>query len=543
MEHFKEVKSRFDSELRGHHLRELLNDTERNALLFREFDGFALDLTRQKLDKRSLEELQEIFTKVVWPKVQAMKAGKEINSTEKRSVLHFLLRETEREQVAEGLRDFFDESRATLARVLKFAKQVRSGEVVAPDGKRFTDVVSIGIGGSYLGVECVSEALALLPRKECKSEQKEDCKGEEKDLKLHFLSNVDPACAAGLAARLDLHHTLVVVVSKTFTTAETLQNARLFRSFIEAAYAGEEASAQAAKHFAAVSAAVDLAGAIGIPAERVFPLWDAIGGRYSVSSAVGCLPLALAFGACAVEEFLEGMASIDKLFFSKEKIEENPAALLGLLDAQLNFAQGHAVQALIPYAQGLSRLAAHVQQVAMESLGKKARLTPGETSLVGKFLFGEPGTNSQHSFFQLLHQGRACPVEFLAFTKCAWTLPAQNKPPYAEFLANVFAQIDALALGAANEDPHRNFEGDRPSTLLLFQGALTPKAIGSIIALYEHRVATEGFASEINPFDQFGVELGKKLAKTYVNSLAPSNPLTPPPQTCKLAVDFFNKHA
>ena len=514
MENLKTFESIYKNRLVKEHLKTLLNDMQRSQELLFENEHFLLDLTRQKIDSEIIEGFQRMYDSKVAKKSQQMLSGERINSTENREVLHCLLRDNFDNPLSPILhshKEIFECSQ----RINKFTGEVRSGKINA-FGSSFENVISIGIGGSYLGVECVYEALKMHPK----------YVNQENNLRLFFLSNVDPACYWQLVNSLDLKKTLILVISKSFTTAETLQNFLLFVEAFKRVYQNEKnlpLDQIIKSHFCAISANVEKCKENGISEERIFPMWDWVGGRFSVSSAVGGIPLSLAFSFEVFQDFLRGMHWMDQNFFREANIRKNIPALLAALDYYHNHIEKFSTKAIIPYSHGLHRLPAHIQQVEMESNGKRynTRSKANSNEDIGKFVFGEPGTNSQHSFFQLLHQGRISPVEFIGF--CNPQIPrftVNDLDCYNEFMANIFAQADALALGKDTTDLPRLFEGNRPSLVLLFREELNAFNIGVILALFEHRVTAEGFLEDINSFDQFGVELGKKLASEYRSSLS-----------------------
>jgi glucose-6-phosphate isomerase len=414
-----------------------------------------------------------------------------------------------------------------LGKIKQFALKVRNGQGLGATGKPLTTVVSIGIGGSFLGPEFVFEALRT------DAQASTAASGRT----LRFLANVDPVDVARALAGLDAESTLVVIVSKTFTTAETMLNARTVKKWLLANVPGGAAAASAIidKHMIAVSTAISKAVDFGINADNIFGFWDWVGGRYSVCSAVGVLPLSLQYGYDIVEQFLAGASNVDEHFMSAP-LEANLPVLLGLLGVWNASFMGYNSRAILPYAQALVRFAAHIQQVDMESNGKRVAsdgsLLPFEC---GEIIFGEPGTNGQHSFYQLVHQGRIIPAEFIGFCTSPSPVPADADEPVSnhdELMSNFFAQPDALAYGKTVEElvkegvpealqPHKEFPGNRPSLSLLFP-ALTPYSCGQLLALYEHRVAVQGFVWGINSFDQWGVELGKALAGTVRKQLQTS---------------------
>ncbi len=534
-----QLKSRFDKNIKSHHLKDLLADQERSKGLLFETEHFLLDLTRQKVDADCLTHFQSLYDSKAKPKISSMLNGDKINITENREVLHFLLRDNFENPLSPALHNH-PEIKECRERVKKFSKDIRSGKVAAFENK-FESIISIGIGGSYLGVECVYEALRMNP---------EYTKNPE-NLKLYFLSNVDPACFGQLFEHLDLKKTLFIVVSKSFTTAETLQNFLLCVDGFKKAYASQPeltANEIISTHFCAISTNIKKCIEYGISEERIFPMWDWVGGRFSISSAVGGLPLSLALSNEVFEQFLEGMHWMDKIFFKEHDIRKNIPALLALLDNYHNHIENYTTKAIIPYSHGLQKLPAHIQQVEMESNGKRYNtLTKSNVSTdIAKFVFGEPGTNSQHSFFQLLHQGRVSPVEFIGFCNPQVERYVVNDNDcFNEFIANIFAQADALAIGKESEEAYKLFTGDRPSLVLLFNGKLTAFNTGILLAMYEHRIETEGFINDINSFDQFGVELGKKLANDYKSLLvSESNKIVGSSNVpAQHLISYYNKNA
>ena len=437
----------------------------------------------------------------------SMFAGEMINSSEGRAVLHVALRNRGNRPIMVDGRDVMGDVNAELARLSAFAEGVRSGAFVAANGQTFTDVVNIGIGGSDLGPAMAT--LALAPYHD--------------GPRTHFVSNVDGAHLADTLKRLDLSRTLFIIASKTFTTIETMTNAHTARARV----AAQLGDAAVGRHFAAVSTALPKVAAFGIPETRVFGFWDWVGGRYSVWSAIG-LPLMIAIGPQRFAEFLAGAHDIDE-HFRAEPFERNLPMLLGLLSVWHRAICGYPTRAVLPYDQRLARFPAYLQQLEMESNGKRVALDG--TALerpAGAVIWGAPGTDAQHSFFQLLHQGvDTIPAEFL--------IAASGHEPelgahHALLIANVLAQAEALALGrttaeakallvkqgasAADADrlgTHKTFPGNRPSITLAY-ARLDPTTLGRLIALYEHRVFVEAAAHGINAYDQWGVELGKELA-------------------------------
>ncbi|MEM8700788.1 MAG: glucose-6-phosphate isomerase [Pseudomonadota bacterium] len=495
--------------LNGTTLRTLFaGDPDRFAKFSARTDDLLLDYSKTKIDSDALAGLLALAAMAdVEGRRAAMFAGEKINETEKRAVLHTALRNRSDIPVMLDGEDVMPDVRAVLDAMADFAEAVRSGELVSSSGAPFTDVVNIGIGGSDLGP--VMTTLALAPYHD----------GPE----LHYVSNVDGAHIADTLEKLDPETTLIIVASKTFTTIETMTNAATARKWIASAL-GEEA---VGKHFAAVSTALDKVAAFGIDGTRVFGFWDWVGGRYSIWSAIG-LPLMIAIGPDAFSDFLEGAHALD-VHFQEAPLENNLPVLMALIGIWHRDVLGYGARAVLPYDQRLSRLPAYLQQLDMESNGKRVKLDGSPVDMdTGPLVWGEPGTNGQHAFYQLLHQGTTViPCEFLI----AKEGHEDDLRHHHELLtANCLAQSEALMLGRTLEEaeailtasgmsesdverlaPHKVFPGDRPSFTLVYD-KLTPYALGRLIALYEHRVFVEGVIWGINSFDQWGVELGKELA-------------------------------
>lgn len=446
-----------------------------------------------------------------------MLAGAHINTSEDRAVLHTALRRpggASPALVVDG-QEVDGDVHAVLDAMSAFAERVRSGEWRGVTGKKVTHVVNIGIGGSDLGPVMVYEALKPYA---------------DAGIEARFVSNIDPTDVAQKTADLDPETTLFIVASKTFTTLETLTNARLSREWLwaklaEAGAIGDDEASRTdavAHHFVAVSTALDKVAAFGIDPANAFGFWDWVGGRYSVDSAIG-LSLSLTLGPDAFRELLAGFHTVDE-HVATTPLAQNVPVLMGLLNVwYTNFlgAQSHAV---LPYAQQLHRFAAYLQQLTMESNGKSVRWDGSPvTTDTGEVFWGEPGTNGQHAFYQLIHQGtRLIPADFIAFANPAYPLEDGGRDVHGLFLANFLAQTKALAFGKTAEEVEaegttgalvaaRTFPGNRPTTSI-FGPALTPSVLGQLIALYEHITFTQGTIWGINSFDQWGVELGKQLA-------------------------------
>eukprot|EP00246_Nothoceros_aenigmaticus_P013046 TRINITY_DN4315_c0_g1_i1.p1 TRINITY_DN4315_c0_g1~~TRINITY_DN4315_c0_g1_i1.p1 ORF type:complete len:648 (-),score=108.69 TRINITY_DN4315_c0_g1_i1:700-2643(-) len=493
------------------HLRDLLDDKERCEAMIKEFDGVVVDFSRQRATQDTLTYLLALAKEAnLKEKIEDMFAGKHMNSTEGRAVLHVALRAPREKVISNDGKNIVPDVWEVLDKIKDFTEKVRRGEWVGATGKPLKNVVAIGIGGSFLGPLFVHTALRTEPGTALSA----------KGRKLRFLSNVDPIDVARALDGLNQETTLVVVVSKTFTTAETMLNARTVRSWIISKLGPRAVS----NHMVAISTNLKLVQEFGIDPQNAFAFWDWVGGRYSVCSSVGILPLSLQYGFENISKFLEGAWSIDDHFHTAA-LDKNLPVLLGLLSIwNVSFLDCPA-RAILPYCQALQKLAPHIQQVSMESNGKGVTIDglpiPYHS---GEIDFGEPGTNGQHSFYQLIHQGRVVPCDFIGITKSQQSVYLKDEivSNHDELMCNFFAQADALAYGKTREElraegvpdfliPHKTFTGNRPSLSILLP-TLTPYTVGQILALYEHRVAVQGFIWDINSFDQWGVELGKVLA-------------------------------
>jgi glucose-6-phosphate isomerase len=451
-------------------------------------------------------------------KINAMVTGEKINFTEDRAVLHTALRADRSEigtVITDDGMDVIAEVHEVLDQIKEFTEGVRSGRIRGYTGKRLRNIVSVGIGGSYLGPEFLHECLKTEPE------------GINAALgySLRFLSNVDPVDVERTCADLDPEETLIVVVSKTFTTAETMLNARTMRQWLWDFMGRDKEVVR--KHMvacASISAKKEVEK-FGIDTETgLFRFWDFIGGRYSVCSAAGAVPISLLYGFDLFEKFLKGANSIDKHFVSAPFYRNIPV-LMGLLGVWNMSFMNYKSRTTLPYAEALLKLPAHIQQLDMESNGKCMTKQGLEVDYpVGEIDFGEAGTNGQHSFYQLLHMGQTVPCDFIGFLQSQhdFCLDGESLSSHDELMANFFAQPDALANGKSAEEvraegvpeelvAHRVFKGNRPSLSLLLP-KLTAYACGQLLAIYEHRTAVQGFIWDINSFDQWGVELGKKLA-------------------------------
>lgn len=438
----------------------------------------------------------------------AMFAGERINVTEDRAVLHTALRQPASASLIVDGQDAVADVHAVLARVYAFAEQVRSGEWTGVTGQPIRTVVNIGIGGSDLGPVMAYEALAPYVKE---------------GLECRFISNIDPTDAAQKLQGLDPATTLFIVSSKTFGTLETLTNARLCKSWLLEGLADEDPTAAVAKHFVAVSTALDKVADFGIDPANAFGFWDWVGGRYSLDSAIGT-SLVVALGPDRFAEFLAGFHALDEHFRTTE-LSSNVPALMGLINIWHHNFLGAATHAVLPYAQLLHRFPAYLQQLTMESNGKSVRWDGSAvTTETGEVFWGEPGTNGQHAFYQLIHQGtQLIPADFIAFANPAYGLKDGDVDVHELLLANFFAQTKALAFGKSADEVRaegtdeavvsaRVFEGNRPTTSIMAP-TLTPGVLGQLIALYEHLTFVQGVVWGIDSFDQWGVELGKQLAQ------------------------------
>lgn len=497
-----------------HNLRELVKDEARNDRMYTEFNGVCMDFSRQLLDKAGLDALQELAKeRKVVDKVQQMFQGEKINSTEKRSVLHVALRMPKGKQLKVGGEDVVAEVHKVLDQIKDFSNKIRNGTFKGATGETLTNLICVGIGGSYLGSEFLVESLKTEPTAAKNAEGRN----------IRFLANVDPIDVARATSGLCPTKTLVVIISKTFTTAETMLNAKSLRQWLKDGLKGNADAV--GKHMCAVSTNLDLTSKFGIDSDRVFGFWDWVGGRFSVTSAVGVLPLAIHFGFDVVEQLLKGCHEMDQHFLTAP-LEQNLPMLMGLVSVYNASVLDLECVAVLPYCQAMHRFAAHIQQLTMESNGKGVDIEGKKLGCqAGEIYFGEPGTNGQHSFYQLLHQGRIIPAELIGFRKSQQpiNLEGEEVSNHDELMCNFFAQPDALAFGKTAEElkeegvsaeliPHKTFTGNRPSIMLLLPEC-NAFYLGMLLSLYENRVATEGFVWGINSFDQWGVELGKVLAK------------------------------
>ena len=471
-----------------------------------------------------------------------MFAGEHINVTEDRAVLHTALRRPATDSLTVDGQDAIADVHEVLEKVYAFARRVRSGEWVGITGKPVKTIVNVGIGGSDLGPVMAYEALKPYV---------------QKGLECRFISNIDPTDAGETTKDLDPETTLVIVASKTFTTLETITNAKVVRAWLldglrERGIVTDEASEKEAiaKHFVAVSTALDKVAEFGIDPDNAFGFWSWVGGRYSVDSAVGT-SLAVAIGPEGFADFLAGFNAMDRHFVETEP-EKNVPLLMGLLNVWYSNFLGADTHAVLPYSQYLHRFPAYLQQLTMESNGKSVRRDGSPVTYeTGEVFWGEPGTNGQHAFYQLIHQGtRMVPADFIAFANPTWALGDGDADMHELFLSNFFAQTKALAFGKTSEEVRaegtpeaivsaRVFTGNRPTTSIMAP-ALTPSVLGQLIALYEHITFVEGAVWGIDSFDQWGVELGKVLAKQILPAIEGSTEaLDAQDQSTRALIEYY----
>jgi glucose-6-phosphate isomerase len=496
--------------MRGLHLRTLFaDDPGRGERMTAEAAGVYLDYSKNRINDETLKLLIELAEQSgLRARIDAMFRGEKINVTENRAVLHVALRAPKDASIIVDGKNVVPQVHAMLDKMADFADRVRSGEWKGHSGKRIRNVVNIGIGGSDLGPVMAYEALKYY---------------SDRAMTFRFVSNVDGTDFVEATRDLDPAETLFIISSKTFTTLETMTNAQSARDWSLRGLGGDAKAV--ARHFVAVSTNAEKVAEFGIDTANMFEFWDWVGGRYSMDSAIG-LSTMLAIGPDHFRAMLAGFHAIDE-HFRTTPFERNLPVLMGLLGVWYNDFCGAQTIAVLPYDQYLKRFPAYLQQLTMESNGKHVTLegTPVDAD-TGPIYWGEPGTNGQHSFYQLIHQGtRLIPCDFIAFGQALNTLGRHHDM----LLANVFAQTEALAFGKTREQvkaegtpdwlvPHRVFEGNRPSNTIVMD-RLTPEALGKLVALYEHSVFTQGAVWGIDSFDQWGVELGKVLAQRIIPEL------------------------
>ena len=502
------------ADIGNRHLRQLFaDDPDRGTRLTAEAAGLYLDYSKHRIADETLGLLFALAEeRGLKARIEAMFTGEKINVTEQRAVLHVALRAPATERIMVDGADVVPGVHAVLDRMGRFADSVRSGEWKGHSGRRIRNIVNIGIGGSDLGPVMAYEALRHYT---------------QRDLTFRFVSNVDATDFAEATHDLDAHETLFIVCSKTFTTLETLTNAHTARAWCVSALGSDAA---VAKHFVAVSTNAQGVATFGIDTANMFEFWDWVGGRYSMDSAIG-LSTMLAVGPDGFREMLAGFHDMD-VHFRTAPLAQNLPVILGLLGVwYADFFNAHTV-AVLPYDQYLKRFPAYLQQLTMESNGKHVTLDGTHVNYdTSPIVWGEPGTNGQHSFYQLIHQGtRLVPCDFIGFSQSLNPIGTHHDL----LMANVFAQAEALAFGKTAEEvaaegtaaslvPHRVFEGNRPTSTILAD-RLTPRILGALVALYEHSVFTQGIIWDIDSFDQWGVELGKALAQRIGGELAAEAP-------------------
>ena len=507
--------AKHSTEIKNVHLRELFaKDATRGERLTGEAAGLFLDYSKNRVTETSLKLLLQLAEECdLRGRIEAMFRGERINITENRAVLHVALRAPKNATITLDGKNVVPEVHAVLDRMTAFSNRVRSGEWLGHTGKRIRNIVNIGIGGSDLGPVMAYEALKHY---------------SDRALTFRFVSNVDGIDFVEATRDLNPAETLFIVSSKTFTTLETMTNAETAREWLLQGLGGDKAAV--AKHFVAVSTNAEKVSAFGIDTANMFGFWDWVGGRYSMDSAIG-LSTMLAIGPDNFRSMLDGFHQMDE-HFRTAAFDRNLPVLLGLLTVWYTDFFNAQTIAVLPYEQYLKRFPAYLQQLTMESNGKHVTLDGKQVTYdTGPIFWGEPGTNGQHSFYQLIHQGtRLIPCDFIAFGHALTPLGRHHDI----LLANVFAQAEALAFGKTAEQvkaegtpewlvPHRVFEGNRPSNVILAD-RLTPEVLGKLVALYEHSVFTQGTIWNINSFDQWGVELGKALAQRIIPELEASAP-------------------
>jgi glucose-6-phosphate isomerase len=495
------------------HLRQLFaEDRTRGERMALEAVGLYLDYSKNRVTDETVRLLVQLAEDSgLRGRIDAMFRGEKINVTEKRAVLHIALRAPKEAKILVDGKDVIPEVHAVLDKMSAFSSRIRSGEWRGHTGRRIRNIVNIGIGGSDLGPVMAYEALKHY---------------SDRSLTLRFVSNIDGTDFAEAVRDLDPAETLFIVSSKTFTTLETMTNARTARAWALAGLGGDERAV--AKHFVAVSTNAAEVARFGIDVAHMFEFWDWVGGRYSMDSAIG-LSTMIAIGPEQFREMLSGFRQVDE-HFRTAPFNANLPVLMGLLSLWYNDFFGAQTVAVLPYEQYLKRFPAYLQQLTMESNGKHVTLEGAPVDRdTGPIYWGEPGTNGQHSFYQLIHQGtRLVPCDFIAFAKPLNVVGRHHDM----LLANVFAQTEALAFGKTPEQvkaegtpdwlvPHRVFEGNRPSNTILAE-RLSPETLGKLVALYEHAVFTQGVIWNIDSFDQWGVELGKVLAQRIIPELESS---------------------
>ncbi len=473
-------------------------DAQRTEKFHIEWQDFLLDYSKNIVSEETLALLQDLATEVdLKSAIEQYFGGGLINQTENRAVLHTALRSKQTEPILVDGKDILPEIAAVKAKMKAFSQRIISGAHTGYTGKAITDVVNIGIGGSDLGPAMMVEALKFY----------------KNQLSVHFISNIDGDHVQELLKRIDPETTLFVIVSKTFTTQETLTNAQTIRTWFLQCASGQDV----AKHFVAVSTNLQKVQEFGIAPENIFPMWDWVGGRFSLWSAVG-LSVSLAVGYDNFEQLLDGAHDMD-VHFRTAPFEQNMPVVMALLSIWYNNFYGAQTEAIIPYNQYLQKLVPYLQQGIMESNGKRVGRDGKPVSYqTGTIIWGEPGTNSQHAFFQLIHQGtKLIPTDFIGFKQALYG----NKDHQDKLMSNFFAQTEALLMGrpeTSGLSPFKVFTGNKPTNTLLID-KLTPASVGALVALYEHKLFVQGIIWNIYSYDQWGVELGKVLANSILTDI------------------------
>jgi glucose-6-phosphate isomerase len=487
------------------HLKNLLNEKDRFKNFSLNGADIFLDFSRQRVDETTMDLLFELSRDTKVKKTfNFMVSGEKVNVTEDRAALHTASRNFSDNSIFVDKKDVMPEIRRVKNEINEFSSKIRDGKIKGSTGRPFEHLVVIGIGGSYLGTEFVSSALEVYAAD---------------NIKIHYLANVDTHNFGQIASRINPETTLWIVISKSYTTAETMANANQARIFME------EKGLDPAKHFVTVTSKGSPGDDPTAPILDSFHMFDFIGGRYSVTSAVGGVPLSLYLGYDVFDRFLKGAREID-IHANSAPDRENLPLIAALISIWNNNFLGYPAQGIIPYATPLCKLAPHIQQLNMESNGKSVRQY-GEPLEVpsGQIIFGEPGTNAQHSFFQLAHQGRPFPIDFIGVVTPQYKQyqsKSKGVTNHQELWANLISQPMALAVGKDSKDRARYFSGNRPSSTILLTD-LSPENVGRLLAFYEAKTVFEAFIWGINPFDQFGVELGKTMASGIRNEIKLKN--------------------
>lgn len=540
---YKEL-SNLSVEEKKKNLKDYLHDKGRSEQLIKKCEHFWADISRQKLGLDTLQKLIAYAEEIkIKDKIQAVFKGDKINVTENRSVLHVALRypkeKIESHKIVLDNKNVLEDVHRVLKKIEDYSESIRNGTIKTCKNTKFKNIICIGIGGSYLGTEFVYEALKYYYYNKIVNANADKSVNNfgnnyhhDAIFNVRFLANVDPNDVNRAVSDLDPTDTLVIIISKTFTTAETMLNARTIKNWLNLKIKKPE---ELSKHLVAISTNLKLTDEFGISRENVFEFWDWVGGRFSVTSAVGILPLSIIFGYKNMSQFLSGCHYMDTHFLNTD-LKENIPVLLALVSFYNSQFFDYRNIAILPYFQNLLKFSAHIQQLSMESNGKGVdRNNSFVTYNTCQVYFGEPGTNGQHSFYQLIHQGQVIPVELIGFKKSHFPVSFEKEvvSNHDELMTNFFAQADALAVGKSFEQVkeendkstnklspellnHKVFQGNRPSTLLLFD-ELNFFTCGVLLALYESRIVAEGFLLNVNSFDQWGVELGKVLAKEVRN--------------------------